>query len=93
MSVLRGAALSAGLALGLIALAPSAYAQNYGQPYWNGAPNAAGPNQPGGPAYGPPPGGWGPNYGGAQGYGGNSGIVTAPQPYWHGAPEAPGPAS
>jgi len=88
MNVLRGAALSAGLALGLIALAPSAYAQNYGQPFWNGAPSAAGPTQPGGPAYGPPPGGywdgWGP------GYGGNS--VTAPQPYWHGAPEATGPA-
>ena len=88
MNVLRGVALSAGLGLGLIALAPSAYAQTY----WNGAPNAAPPA----PAYGPAtpgPYGWGPSYGGwgAPGYGVNN-TPAAPQPYWQGAPGAPGPA-
>ena len=54
--------LSAELGLGLIALAPSAYAQTY----WNGAPNAPPPE----PAYAAPgPYGWG--YGWAPGYGVN----------------------
>ena len=65
MNVLRGVALSAGLGLGLIALAPSAYAQTY----WNGAPNATPPATAYGPAA-PGPYGWG--YGGwAPGYGVN----------------------
>ena len=83
MNVFRGVVLSAGFALGLIALAPSAYAQTY----WNGAPNAAPPA----PAYGtatPGPYGWG--YGGASGYAVDS-TAVAPKPYWNGAPQAIGP--
>ena len=98
--VLRGAVISAGLAFGIVALAPSAYAQYWGPGYWNGAPNAALPAAAPAtaPAYSPPPAapgpyGWGPNYGGwAPGYGGNN-AAAVPQPYWHGAPEAIGPAS
>jgi len=88
LSVLRGVTLSAGLALGIVALAPSAYAQNY----WNGAPNATPPAPAAAPTYGPPPAAPGP-YGGGPNYGGNSGVATAPQPYWHGAPGAIGPAA
>jgi hypothetical protein len=83
-NLLRSAGLAAGL-LGLVALAPSAYAQ-----YWNGAPNATGPNGSGymtGPGYMYSPGPGGPNYGGAPGYGGNA----AGQSYWLGAPNATGP--
>lgn len=96
---LRGAALSAGLALGIVALAPSAHAQYWGPGYWNGAPNAAPPASAPAPGYAYAPGygapgsyGWGPNYGGwAPEYGGNQ-VSGAPQPYWHGAPQALGPA-
>ncbi len=85
MNVLRGVALSAGLGLGLIALAPSAYAQTY----WNGAPNATPPATAYGPAA-PGPYGWG--YGGwAPGYGVND-TAAAPHPYWNGAPQAIGPS-
>jgi hypothetical protein len=82
MNVLRGAAVFAGLGLGLIALAPSAYAQSY----WNGAPNAPPPA----PAYtAPGPYGWG--FGGwAPGYAVNN-TAVAPKPYWNGAPQAIGP--
>jgi hypothetical protein len=81
MKVLRGVVLSAGLGLGLIALAPSAYAQTY----WNGAPNAPPPA----PAYAAPgPYGWG--YGWGPGYGFNN-TAVAPRPYWNGAPQAIGP--
>jgi hypothetical protein len=84
MNMLRGATVFAGLGLGLMALAPSAYAQSY----WNGAPNAPPPA----PAYGSAaPGfyGWGPTYGGWEpGYGG---PATAGHPYWNGAPAALGP--
>jgi hypothetical protein len=86
-NLLRSAGLAAGL-LGLVALAPSAFAQSY----WNGAPNATGPNDVG--AVGPAPMGgpayYGPNYGGpGPGYG----DINAPGagPYWHGAPNATGP--
>jgi hypothetical protein len=84
MNVLRGVVLSAGLALGLVVLAPSTYAQTY----WNGAPSAPPPA----PAYAAPgPYGWGPGYGGwAPGYGVND-IAVAPHPYWNGAPQAIGP--
>ena len=83
MNVLRGVVLSAGLALGLAALAPSAYAQTY----WNGAPNAPPPE----PAYAAPgPYGWG--YGWGPGYGVNYNYTAvARQPYWNGAPQAIGP--
>ena len=82
MNVLRGVVLSAGLALGLIALAPSAYAQSY----WNGAPNAPPPA----PAY-TAPGPYGGSFGGlAPGYAFNN-TAVAPKPYWNGAPQAIGP--
>jgi hypothetical protein len=90
--VLRGAVLSAGLAVGLLAVGPSAYAQS-----WNGAPNATGPAEPPARPYmnGPAPSGPvapsqfapAPNF--APGPGG---WATSPQPYWHGAGEAIGPA-
>ena len=87
-SLLRSAGLAAGL-LGLVALSPSAFAQSY----WNGAPNATGPNDVGGT--GPAPMGgpayYGPNYGGpAPVYGGNNDPGAGP--YWHGAPNATGPS-
>lgn len=101
MNVLRGAVVFAELGLGLIALAPSAYAQTY----WNGAPNAAppapayGPVAPGPYAWGPGYGGWGPGYGGwGPGYGGwapgysVNNAAVAPLPYWNGAPQAVGPS-
>jgi hypothetical protein len=81
----RGSVLSAGIAaglLGLLALAPSAYAQ-----YWNGAPNATGPGteygpapyaEPTGPMWFAPPA--------------NGPVAAGPsQPYWLGAPNAVGP--
>jgi hypothetical protein len=83
---LRSAGLAAGL-LGLVAFAPSVFAQSY----WNGAPNATGPNDVGsGPAPVGGPAYYGPNYGGpGPGYG----DINAPGagPYWHGAPNATGP--
>jgi hypothetical protein len=87
-SLLRSAGLAAGL-LGLVALAPSAFAQTY----WQGAPNAAGPNDvgPTGPALIGGPGYYnGPSYGGP-GYG----FTNAPGAgsYWLGAPNAAGPSS
>ena len=93
LRVLRGTALSAGIAaglFGLVAFAPSAFAQSNESPYWNGAPNATPPA----PAYGPAapgPYGWGPGYGGwAPGYGFND-TAVGPHPYWNGAPQAIGP--
>jgi hypothetical protein len=85
LRVLRGTALSAGIAaglFGLVAFAPSAFAQYNESPYWNGAPNATGPT--GGPGYGyynngPFYGGW------SQGYEPSAGS------YWLGAPGRPGP--
>jgi hypothetical protein len=94
LRVLRGTALSAGIAaglFGLVAFAPSAFAQYNESPYWNGAPNATGPNDVGsGPAPVGGPAYYGPNYGGpGPGYG----DINAPGagPYWHGAPNATGP--
>ena len=68
LRVLRGTALSAGIAaglFGLVAFAPSAFAQYNKSPYWNGAPSATGPT--GGPGYGyyyngPFYGGWNQGY-------------------------------
>jgi|HubBroStandDraft_5_1064220.scaffolds.fasta_scaffold868546_1 hypothetical protein len=86
LRVLRGTALSAGIAaglFGLVAFAPSAFAQYNESPYWNGAPNATGPT--GGPGYGyyyngPFYGGW------------NQGSdSSAAGSYWLGAPRAVGP--
>ena len=86
LRVLRGTALSAGIAaglFGLVAFAPSAFAQSNESPYWNGAPNATGPL--GGPGYGYYYNG--PTYGTFnQGYG-----QSAAGPYWLGAPGRPGP--
>jgi hypothetical protein len=86
-NLLRTAGLAAGL-LGLVSLAPSAFAQ-YQEPqtYWNGAsPSAPGPastNSGPGYNYGPNNGGWAP------------GAYSAPAagPYWLGAPNATGPSS
>ena len=91
LRVLRGAALSAGIAaglFGLVAFAPSAFAQSNESAYWNGAPNATPPA----PAYGPAsPGPYGWGYGGwAPGYGVND-TTVGPHPYWNGAPQAIGP--
>ena len=89
-SVLRRTVLSAGVAaglFGLVAFAPSAFAQyNESQSYWNGAPNATGPT--GGPGYGyyysgPTYGGWNPGYD----------TTVGPQPYWLGAPRSTGPGA
>jgi hypothetical protein len=86
--VLRGTAVAAGL-IGLLALAPTAYAQNYApQPFWLGQPNSAGPEQaynaapygaPNGPVF------YGPDASGP--------YDTSPaRPYWLGNPTAGGPA-
>ena len=86
LRVLRGTALSAGLAaglFGLVAFAPSAFAQYNESPYWNGAPNATGP---GGPGYGYYYNG--PNYGG---WNWGSGYEPSVGSYWLGAPGRPGP--
>jgi hypothetical protein len=85
-SLLRTAGLAAGL-LGLVVLAPSAFAQYQEQgSFWNGAtPTAPGP-APAGYGYGPNYGGWAPGFGGN-----NAGGVAGP--YWHGAPQAIGPGS
>src|SRR5271156_7239377 len=86
LRVLRGTALSAGIAaglFGLVAFAPSAFAQSNEAPYWNGAPNATGPL--GGPGYDYYYNG--PTYGGFnQGYG-----QSAAGPYWLRGPRARGP--
>ena len=86
LRVLRGNALFAGIAaglFGLVAFAPSAFAQYNKSPYWNGAPSATGPT--GGPGYGyyyngPFYGGW------------NQGYDTSAGNYWLVAPGRPGPA-
>jgi hypothetical protein len=90
-NLLRSAGLAAGL-LGLVALAPSAYAQNAPQTFWNGAGEAPGPTGAStpmmAPGYGAPSGpgyGWGPGY--------NGGPTAGGHPYWNGAGEAIGPAS
>jgi hypothetical protein len=88
-NLLRSAGLAAGF-LGLIAFAPSSFAQYQEQgTFWNGAtPSAPGPGGASGPMYGAPAqnSGWGPNYGGwAPSAAGN------PGPYWLGAPQALGP--
>jgi hypothetical protein len=88
LRVLRGTALSAGVAaglFGLVAFAPSAFAQYNDSPYWNGAPNATGPF--GGSGYGYYNNG--PNYGG---WNWGNGYVPSVGSYWNGAPGRPGPA-
>jgi len=88
LQVLRGTALSAGVAaglLGLVAFAPSAFAQyNADHSYWNGAPRSPGPSEGSGYYYnGPAYGGWYPGYG----------STVAPQPYWQDAPRSIGPGA
>ena len=87
-NLLRSAGLAAGL-LGLVALAPSAFAQSY----WQGAPGATGPNdvgQTGSAPMGGPGYYNGPNYGGT-GFGSTS--APGAGSYWLGAPNASGPSS
>ena len=86
-NLLRSAGIAAGL-LGLVALAPSAFAQSY----WQGAPNATGPNDVGQTGSAPMggPGYYSPNYGGS-GYGATN--AQGAGPYWLGAPNATGPGS
>jgi len=83
---LRSAGLAAGL-LGLVAFAPSAFAQYQEAPtYWNGAtPTAPGPAGMSNGNYGPNFGGWAPVSGGNN--------APAAGPYWLGAPNATGPSS
>lgn len=89
-TTLRATALSAGLAaglLGLSALSSSALAENYGsQPYWSGAPNAAGPASANGRHYRH---NWR-----SHGYPVAAQAAPTPpaRPYWSGAPNAAGPA-
>jgi hypothetical protein len=72
--------------LGAAALVDGASAQNYGyasQPYWSGAPNAAGPAGTHHRRYG--------RYG--AGYPMDADVAAPPaRPYWSGAPNAAGPA-
>jgi hypothetical protein len=91
--MLRGAVLSAGIAAGLFAIAPSAYSQSY----WNGvAPTTPGPSVGTDYGYGygadaAPAGGWGPNWGGWAPEAGGNNVPGMSTPYWLGAPQALGP--
>ena len=92
LRMLRGGLLSAAIMAGLlgsVALAPSAYAQPYGNdPFMSGPVPAYGYYGYDAPASGY---GYGPNWGGWAAAPGGNNVPGRSTPYWLGAPQALGP--